>query len=181
MAWILVSREAIHQLTAPIARVRKYESEDEHQVVRLIAEFRIALDTLKQSGVLPNDDSARQELHEYLGKGFPILVAIDDMKKILGYVVCRVDEDVVWAESLFVSPRARRRGIGSLLYSEAEHLVESLGGGTVYNWVHPNNNVIISFLRKRGYCVLNLVEIRRPRKGERLTTKVQVGEYEFDY
>jgi ribosomal protein S18 acetylase RimI-like enzyme len=116
-----------------------------------------------------------------LGKGFPIFVAEDDKKKILGYLVCRVDEDVVWAESLFVSSRARRKGIGSLLYSETEHLVESIGVDTVYNWVYPNNNVIISFLRKRGYSVLNLVEIRRPRKGERLTTRVQVGEYEFDY
>ncbi len=168
-------------MTTQTARVRKYELNDEHQVVQLIAEFRLALNALKQSGVLPNNDSARQELHEYLDKGFPIFVAEDDKNKVLGHMVCRVDEDVVWAESLYVPPRARWRGIGSLLCSEAERLAESLGGDTVYNWINPNNSAIIPFLRKRGYNVLNLVEIRRPRKGERLTTKVQVGEYEFDY
>ena len=40
---------------------------------------------------------------------------------------------------------------------------------------------MIEFLRKRGYTVLNLIEIRKPYQGETLTQKITVGEHEFDY
>jgi ribosomal protein S18 acetylase RimI-like enzyme len=168
-------------LKPQIVRVRRYETEDAHQVVRLVVEFRLTLSGLKPQGGPPDYGSARQELDEYLAKGFPVFIAEDEERKIVGYMVCRVDEDVVWVESLYVSECARRQGIGSALYSEAEHLADSLGGDTVYNWVHPNNHVVISFLKKRGYNVLNLVEIRRPRKGERLGSRIQVGAHKFDY
>jgi hypothetical protein len=46
---------------------------------------------------------------------------------------------------------------------------------------HPNNHVVISLLEKRGYKVLNLIEIRGPRKGERLGSRIQVGAHKFDY
>jgi hypothetical protein len=38
---------------------------------------------------------------------------------------------------------------------------------------------IIGFLQQRGYQVLNLIELRRPRTGEELTGKIQVGVNEF--
>jgi len=96
-------------------------------------------------------------------------------------LVCRVDKDVVWAESLFVSSEYRRQGIGTSLYAEAEHLAQELGNETLYNWVDPNNTGIIRFLQKRGYSVLNLIELRRIRSGEKMTKKICVGATEFDY
>jgi len=40
---------------------------------------------------------------------------------------------------------------------------------------------MIAFLRKRGYTVLNLIEIRKPYAGEKTTQIIKVGENEFDY
>jgi len=40
---------------------------------------------------------------------------------------------------------------------------------------------MIEFLRKNGYSVLNLIELRKPYSGEVLSRKIQVGEHEFDY
>ena len=57
----------------------------------------------------------------------------------------------------------------------------SYGNDTVYNYVHPNNHRMIEFLRKRGYTVLNLIEIRKPYQNEKLTQTITVGEHEFDY
>ena len=37
------------------------------------------------------------------------------------------------------------------------------------------------FLRAKGYTVLNTIEIRKPYKGERLTTSIPVGDAVFDY
>lgn len=39
---------------------------------------------------------------------------------------------------------------------------------------------MIEFLRKRGYTVLNLIEIRKPYKDEKLTQTIMAGEHEFD-
>ena len=91
-------------------------------------------------------EAAKKELAGYQEANFPIFVAENDDGNIGGYLVCRV-VDVVWAESLFVSPEFRRKGIGSALYAEAERLAQELGNDTVCNWVHPNNDKIISFLR----------------------------------
>jgi ribosomal protein S18 acetylase RimI-like enzyme len=160
--------------------VRPYIDNDEQHVIQLVAEFRVALAQLKSLDKDSNLKAARKELDEYQENQYPIFVAeIDD--RLVGYLVCRIDADVVWGESLYVCQEYRRQGIGSALYSEAEKLAESLGGDTVYNWIHPNNHTIIAFLRKRGYTVLNLVEIRKPREGETPREKIQVGRYEFDY
>ena len=75
----------------------------------------------------------------------------------------------------------RRRGIGAKLYAEAERLVEWLEAKTVYNWVHPNNDEDIAFLRKRGNTVLNLIELRRPLPGEEAGQSIAVGSNTFDY
>ena len=92
-----------------------------------------------------------------------------------------MEEDIVWAESLYVLSEYRRRGIASLLFNKAEKLAEKLGGDTVYNWIHPNNDKIIKFLKKRGYDVLNLIEIRKPRQGEINNQKIKVDKHEFNY
>lgn len=43
-------------------------------------------------------------------------------------------------------------------------------------YVHPNNDRMIGFLRKHGYTVLNLIEIRRPYQGENIHNTIHVGE-----
>lgn len=127
------------------------------------------------------DLGAAAELEEYAASSSPIFVAESGEGDIVGYLVCRVEGEVVWAESLYVSPAHRRRGFGSALYAVAERLAEQLGGDTVYNWVHPDNDGIIRFLRQRGYNVLNLIELRRPRPGEVPRQRIGVGNHEFDY
>jgi len=162
-------------------KIRPFHPSDEERLAELIAEFRVALGRLRGRTRVADLDQAKGELAEYRSRKYPIFVAENNDSNLTGYLVCRVDDDVVWAESLFVSPEHRRKGIGSALYSEAERLAQELGGDTVYNWVHPNNDKIISFLKKRGYNVLNLIELRRPRAGEETAEKIRVGKHEFDY
>ena len=162
-------------------KIRPARPGDEEGLISLIGEFRVALARFRGITREIDIEAAKKELAGYQEENFPIFVAENDDGKIVGYLVCRVDGDVVWAESLFVSPEFRRRGIGSALYAEAERLAQKLGNDSVYNWVHPNNDSIISFLRNRGYSVLNLIELRRPRPGEKITQKIRVGKHEFDY
>jgi len=53
----------------------------------------------------------------------------------LGYLVCRIDQDVIWAESLFVSYGIRRSRVASKLYEKTKEIAKNLGGNTAYNWV----------------------------------------------
>ena len=162
-------------------KIRPFHPGDEERLAELIAEFRVALGRLRGRTRVADLDQAKGELAEYRSREYPIFVAESEDSQVEGYLVCRVDGDVVWAESLFVSPKHRRKGIGSALYAEAERLAEDLGGDTVYNWVHPNNDKIISFLKKRGYNVLNLIELRRLRPGESPGRRIRVGKHTFDY
>ena len=149
-------------------------------LAEMVAQFRVELSSYKGIVSKPNTESGREEMEEYLSAKFPVFAALVD-NEYAGYVVCRVDSDVVWVESIFVKEKYRRHGIASVLHNKAEEIAASYGDDTVYNYVHPNNHRMIEFLRKRGYTVLNLIEIRKPYKDEKLTQTFVVGEHEFDY
>ena len=149
-------------------------------LAQMVALFRVELRSYKGIVSKPNVDAGREEMEEYLAAGFPVFAAIVD-GEYAGYVVCRVDSEVVWVESIFVKDEYRRQGIASALHSKAEEIAAFYGDDTVYNYVHPNNHRMIAFLRKRGYTVLNLIEIRKLYQGEQPTQTICVGEHEFDY
>lgn len=157
------------------------QASDEPVLIQLIAEFRVSLGKLRGIDHKIDLVVASQELTEYLRKSYPIYVAKNETGALVGFLVCRVDGDVVWAESLHVATEYRRQGIGSALYAEAERLAQELGSETVYNWVDPNNDRIIHFLQKRGYNVLNLIELRRAYPGEETMERISVGANAFDW
>ncbi|TFG29321.1 GNAT family N-acetyltransferase [Candidatus Thorarchaeota archaeon] len=160
--------------------IRKFSPDDAEQLVSLIADYRVFLAGLKSLSKRTDIESAKNELNDYLSPRYSIHVAIKD-DEIVGYLVCRIDQDVVWAESLYVIPRMRRSGIGSALFSKAEDLSKELGNDTVYNWIHPNNTGIINFLKKHNYDVLNLIEVRRAWKNEDVHSTICVGDQKFRY
>ena len=155
-------------------------SEVNDALAEMVAFFRVELRSYKGLVSKPNVDAGREEMEEYLAAGFPVFAAMVD-GQYAGYVVCRVDSEVVWVESIFVKEEYRRHGVASALHSKAEEIAAIYGEDTVYNYVHPNNHRMLEFLRKRGYTVLNLIEIRKPFKGEKLSQTITVGEHEFDY
>ena len=149
-------------------------------LAEMVALFRVELRSYKGIASKPNIEAGREEMEEYLSAKFPVYAALVD-GEYAGYVVCRIDGEVVWVESIFVREEYRRRGVATALHSKVEEIATSYGNDTVYNYVHPNNHRMIEFLRKRGYTVLNLIEIRKPYKDEKLTQTIVVGEHEFDY
>jgi L-amino acid N-acyltransferase YncA len=161
--------------------IRSQTENDKEELIGLIGKFRIRLAKLKGIEKELDLKDAQEELDYYQRKNFPIFVAEDKEHNLIGYHVCRVEDNVIWSESLYVAPEERRKGIGSALYEKGENLVKELGGETLYNWVHPNNGISISFLKKRGYDVLNLIELRRKRSDESFTQKITVGKDSFNY
>lgn len=150
------------------------------EIAPLVAQFRVTLKSFKGIRAVPDPEAGANELREYLSAGFPVYTAKAD-GQYCGYIVCRVDEPCVWAESVYVLPEYRRQGIAGALFQKAEELAASYGEDTVYNCVHPNNTAMIAFLKAKGYSVLNLIEIRKAYDGERLMRKIRVDESLFDY
>jgi GNAT superfamily N-acetyltransferase len=157
-------------------KVREAREEDEFKLCAFIADFRVNLAAIRGLERQRDIFGANEELSEYQSKDFPIYVAFKD-DILVGYMVCRVDGDVVWAESLFVLPGFRRQGVGSALYEQAEILTRQMGGELPYNWVDPDNSGMIQFLQKRGYNILNLIELRYPREGETNLNQIRVGDF----
>ena len=160
--------------------IKQADISDLEKVAPLISKFRVEL--LGYKNIISDEDieSAKEEFIDYINAGYPIYIyEIDD--DYVGYLVCRIDNDVVWVESLYVLPKYRRKGIATALYNTAEELAIKYGNETLYNYVHPNNDNIINFLAKRGYDVLNLIEIRKKRKDEELTEKINIRNNTFNY
>lgn len=153
---------------------------DADRVAPLVAAFRVQLKAYKGIKAQPNMEAGKEEIIEFLTSGF-LVYAAQDGGALLGYMVCRIDAPCLWVEHLFVREDCRRKGVATMLFSKAEEISASMGEDTVYNFVHPNNGNMIRFLRAKGYTVLNMLEIRKPYKGEKLTTTVHVDAEEFDY
>ena len=158
----------------------RIEKNDADRLAPLLAEFRVALNGYRGISSQPKVEVARGEIGEFLDAGFPVHAAEDD-GALAGYMVCRIEEPCLWVEHLYVREAYRRKGVATLLFEKAEALAASMGEDTVFNFVHPNNLGMIAFLRSKGYTVLNMIEIRRPYTGEKLTASVRVDGNVFDY
>ena len=153
---------------------------DADRIAPLAAAFRTQLKAYKGIRSQPDTEAGKAEILEYLASGFPVYAA-EDSGVPVGYIVCRIDEPCLWVEQIFVWENYRRKGVATLLFNKAEEIASSMGEDTVYNFVHPNNENMIQFLRSKGYTVLNMIEIRKPYKGEKLSTTIHVEKEAFDY
>ena len=158
----------------------RIDTQDAERVAPLVAAFRVQLKAYKGIKARPDVEAGREEILEFINAGFPVFAAAED-GALAGYMVCRIDAPCLWVEQLFVREECRRKGVASMLFAKAEEIAASMGEDTVYNYVHPNNEGMIRFLRAKGYTVLNLIEIRKPYEGEELTTKIHVEKEVFDY
>ena len=158
----------------------RIEVPDADRIAPLVAAFRTQLKSYKGIKSQPDTEAGKEEILEYLESGFPVY-AVEDNGAFAGYIVCRIDEPCLWVEQIFVREDCRRKGVATMLFSKAEEIAASMGEETVYNFVHPNNENMIRFLRSKGYTVLNMIEIRKPYQGEKLNTTIHVEKESFDY
>lgn len=161
-------------------RLIKIVNNNKHTIVQLVLEFREYLSSL--NGYKSNDDemSAKSEIDYYFKANYPIYgVSVSGL--VVGYAVYRIEDDIVWIESLFVKDKYRNKGFGKMLFEKGEEIASEYGNDTLYNNVHPNNELTIKFLKSVGYDVLNLIEVRRPYKNEEFNEEYSIGDNIFRY
>ena len=161
-------------------KVIEFEKKYFDQTAELLSLFRVQLRIFKGIESNPDLDSAKDELNSFANdKNYPIYLCVEK-EQIIGYMILKID-GVIWVEQLFVREDYRRKGVASLLFSKAEERSKEIGEDTLFNYVHPNNEPIIKFLKSKGYTVLNLIELRKPFKNEETKTIIKIGNNEFDY
>ena len=158
----------------------RIDMKDADRVAPLVAAFRVQLKSYKGIAAEPDMEAGKEEILEFLNSGFPVYAA-EESGALAGYIVCRIDRPCLWVEHIFVREDYRRKGVASMLFSKAEEIAASMGEDTVYNFVHPNNEGMIHFLASKGYTVLNMIEIRKPYRDEKMTATIHVEKEAFDY
>ncbi len=156
------------------------DKDNAYSLAYLVVEFRKELHKFKGSNITIDVDEAVDELKYYLSKKYPVY-AVSDNGRYIGYCVCRVEDDVVWLESIYVRPEYRRKGVGKMLFDKAQSLAGEYGNDTLYQYVHPNNDAMLNFLKTNGYDVLNLIEIRKAYEGEENKETYTIGKHEYKY
>ena len=161
-------------------KVIEFEKKYFDQTAELLSLFRVQLRIFKGIESNPDLDSAKDELNSFANdKNYPIYLCVEK-EQIIGYMILKID-GVIWVEQLFVREDYRRKGVASLLFSKAEERSKEIGEDTLFNYVHPNNEPIIKFLKSKGYTVLNLIELRKPFKKKETKTIIKIYNNEFDY
>ena len=156
------------------------DSNNMYSLAYLVVDYRKYLGKLKDSQIEIDVDDAVEELKEFLYRKYPIY-AIADNGRYIGYAVCKIDNDVVWLEQIFVRKEDRLKGVGRMLFERAEALSKEYGNETLYLYMHPNNSIMAEFLKHNGYDVLNMIEIRKAYKEEENTTTYKIGDHEYKY
>lgn len=160
--------------------VIKYQGSYFLEVANLLSLFRVHLKTFKGINDKPDIESAKEELSSFSkDENYPIYICIDN-NEVLGYMILKLD-GVIWVEQIYVKESARRKGVASLLYEKAEDINRSINEDTLFNYVHPNNDAMIAFLKSKGYDVLNLIEIRKPFKEEKNKEVIKIRNNKFKY
>ena len=162
-------------------KIRLAEHGDHDRLIQLIAEFRVTMSRFRGSAPPPDLPAAERKLLSYGLPEHQVFVAESEDGSLVAFMVCHTEAGRVSIEALFVLPEHRRQGVGSLLYDRAENLALEVGDEPISNWVHPNNDRYIAFLRERGYLVLDLIELRKPRSGEGPLQQIKVGKNIFEY
>ena len=86
-------------------------------LAEMVALFRVELRSYKGIASKPNVEDGREEMKEYLLAGFPVFAATVH-GEYAGYVVCRIESEVVWVESIFVREEYRRQGVAAALHAD---------------------------------------------------------------
>jgi ribosomal protein S18 acetylase RimI-like enzyme len=162
-------------------RVRAPEALDHDELIQLIAEFRVTMCRFRGSAPPLDLAAAERELRSYDSEQYHVYLAESEEGAIVAFMICRTLGACVSVDALFVLPVHRRQGVGNLLYDKAELLAKELGDEPITNWVHPNNDRFIAFLRRRGYMVLSQIELRQPHAGEGPLQQIKVGKNIFEY
>jgi ribosomal protein S18 acetylase RimI-like enzyme len=99
--------------------------------------------------------------------------------KMVGYSVLKMEDQVCWLDWLYVDPDYQGKNIASKLFDHVEEISLKLGNDQLYIWVHPDNHRMLKFLKKKGYDVLNLIEVKKKKPSTSRSISIMGNELRY--
>jgi GNAT superfamily N-acetyltransferase len=129
----------------------------------LVQEFRNVLSELGKNATRCSLEEARVEAAGYFEPGHTV-VGLFQANSLIGFSVVSVDDGVYWLSWIYVRPEHRGFVNASRLFDASEKIALEAGEARLYIWIHPNNTLMLRFLKKKGYDTLNLIEVTKREK-----------------
>ena len=148
------------------------------EFLQMVFEMLIIMNKLNKSEKIVMMSEAMREANGYFTENRRVFV-YKIKNKMVGYSVLKIEDRVCWLDWLYVDPDHQGNGVASKLFDHAEEISLKLGNDQIYIWVHPDNHRMLKFLKKKGYDVLNLIEIKK--KKELISSTISIMGNEFRY
>ena len=156
--------------------VRLFTSNDELEF--LIGQFRRHLSKLNRSVQDVHKKDIVSETQGYFRENNVVFGGLYK-DRLVAFTVLSEREGCFWMEWIYVDEQYRRKGFAKALFEAAEEFARVRGESQLYIWVHPDNDLMISFLKQCGYDTLNLLEITKKDKPEVKEVKILGHTYKY--
>lgn len=130
--------------------------------VKLVLEMRTVMDSLNRTEIKFSNEDAVLEAKSYFSENRQVFGIYQD-EEIIGYSVLKTEDQVCWLDWMYVKPEYRGKNAASDLFDYSEKVAKAIGSDQLYIWVHPDNHPMLKFLKKKGYDVLNLIEVKKEK------------------
>ncbi|MFX0169747.1 MAG: GNAT family N-acetyltransferase [Candidatus Hodarchaeota archaeon] len=146
---------------SPAVKIREYHVKDFPALCHLVAEFFSYHRELNGRGPLPPDEAATLIPRDMLKETSKILVAEPtENGDIIGFCRVELHEGAYFLRELGVTSSWRIRGVGTALLRSAEEHIKTAGQSNLYLSVVPRNVDALRFFVRRGYDIINTIELR---------------------
>jgi GNAT superfamily N-acetyltransferase len=156
--------------------IQLYSNND--SFTKLVIDMRKVMQTLNQAEKATSILAARKEAESYLSDNHKVFV-YQFNEELVAYSVIKIEDQVCWLDWLYLKPEYRGTSVASDLFDHAETFAKELGNDQLYIWVHPDNQPMLKFLKKKGYDVLNLIEVKKEKP--KSTYKIDIFDNKFRY
>jgi ribosomal protein S18 acetylase RimI-like enzyme len=152
--------------------VRTYDVKDFSSLTNLVAEFFTFHRQLQGRGPLPPEEAATIIPQDMLQESSHILVAeTKEASAVVGFCRVELHEGAYFLRELGVTENWRIRGVGTALLRAAEDYIKEVGETNLFLSVVPRNIDAVRFFVRRGYDILNTMELRTAVAEEKITRK----------
>jgi ribosomal protein S18 acetylase RimI-like enzyme len=157
---------------APSFAIRDYRTADFADLCRLVAEFYTVHHRIAGHGAMPVDEAALVIQDDMLGPDSHILVAeTTEAGEIVGFCRYERHQGAFFGRELCVLETKRHYGVGTALLRTVEKRIQEARETNLFISVVARNAQAIEFFAKRGYNILNMIELRTPFPEERVLRK----------
>jgi len=141
------------------------------QLIYLVKDFRNVLNNLNNSSRSCSFEEAEEEAEDYFSPNKKV-VGLYRKKELIGFSVLKTEDGLWWLDWIFIKPEYRGYTNASVLFDYCEKFAAESGNNQLYIWVHPDNDRMLKFLKKKGYDILNLIEVKKRKNSVKNKIKI---------